>query len=66
MLLATRNEFVVKHSFLSLYLPRTFVVAEGYDDGSNLGVVGETSGLPLSDGHDGRCSCRRFCQSIDG
>ena len=29
MLLATRNEFVVKHSFLSLYLPRTFVVAEG-------------------------------------
>ena len=77
MLLATRNEFVVKHSFLSLYLPRTFVVAEGYvvvcrgccwdyEDVSNLGVVGETSGLPLSGGHDGRCSCRRFCQSIDG
>ncbi len=30
MLLATRNESVVKRSFLSLYLPRTFVVAGGY------------------------------------
>ena len=66
-----------KTQFFKLYLPRTFVVAEGYvvvcrgccwdyEDVSNLGVVGDTSGLPLSGGHDGRCSCRRFCQSIDG
>ena len=37
-----------------------------YEDVSNLGVVGATSGLPLSGGRDGRCSCRHFCQSIDG
>ena len=72
MLLATRNESVVKNSFLSLCLARTCLsllnvmmsflgtVVGIYEAVSNLGAVDDTSGLPLSGGHDGRCSCRHF------
>ena len=35
-----------------------------YEDVCNLGVVGATSGLPLSGGRDGRCSCRHFARAL--
>ena len=66
-----------KQFFKFMFGEDVFVVAEcyvvvfrdccwDYEDVSNLGAVGDTSGLPLSGGHDGRCSCRHFCQGIDG
>ena len=77
MLLATRNESVVKQFFKFIFGEDVFVVAEcyvvvfrdccwDYEDVSNLGIVGDTSGLPLFGGYVGRCSCRHFCQSIYG
>ena len=60
-----------KQFFKFMFGEDVFVVVECYDvvlrdccwdyeDVSNLGAVGDTSGLPLSGGHDGRCSCRHF------
>ena len=60
-----------KQFFKFMFGEDVFVVAEcyvvvfrdccwDYEDVSNLGVVGDTSGLPWSGGHGGCCCCRHF------